>query len=300
LYLYHIDLWDEFKTLLFPFKEHIKLYLCLSKEKDNDAIAAECGNYFDSIITYHENYGADIASFLNILESIQEPYFIKIHSKISYLGIHKHINWRAVLLNDFFYSNKLFNNNFLLIQQDNIGMIGNRSLVYKNYENSHTKKIKKLCSQLGIDYGSIPNRSFFGGSMFMSHTDLFKKHFLPHNDSLQTLLAKEKGKVDETKGATFSHSLERIFGYIISINNLSFAHPQYNIIKIKNTNIDKQFFSLILMYNQDVYIQEEINLYGHMLDYEPDKKITIQWKHLSSHPTAEYHFSAQNTIERSK
>ena len=112
LYLYHVDLWDEFKTLLLPFQKDIKLYLGLSSKQQSKNIETEAKNIFDSTVTYHDNYGADVAPFLNQLSLVNTKYFIKIHSKKSLYGAYNQINWRKILLYDLLGSKNLFNNSY--------------------------------------------------------------------------------------------------------------------------------------------------------------------------------------------
>lgn len=80
LYLYYTDLWLDFYELLSPIKEHIKLYLTLSYDRCS-SFDHKYLDEFDHQLFYHNNYGADVAPFLNQLSSIAEPTFIKIHSK---------------------------------------------------------------------------------------------------------------------------------------------------------------------------------------------------------------------------
>ena len=143
LYLYHVDLWDEFKTLLLPFQKDIKLYLGLSSKQQSKNIETEAKNIFDSTVTYHDNYGADVAPFLNQLSLVNTKYFIKIHSKKSLYGAYNQINWRKILLYDLLGSKNLFYNNLKKISQNSkIGIIGSKNLLLNNNENTHSIKIR--------------------------------------------------------------------------------------------------------------------------------------------------------------
>ena len=297
LYLYHINLWNEFKNLLMPFKKDIKLYLCLCDEnKDEKEIVNFVKKNFDADISFYDNYGADVSSFLHTLEKIQEPYFIKLHSKKSSLGIYDQIKWRHILLHDFLANENIFYANYQqILNNSDCGTIGNKYLLSTNNENYHSNKIQELCDILDINYNNIANYSFFGGNMFMSRTDLFKKHFLPYQDVLQELLSKERNKVIEKETGTYSHSLERLFGYIVSLNNLNFYYAKHPTIVIINDKAPNGKFNLIKLYNNDCYLQEDLNVYGQILDNDINN-FTIQWNHIVPNPIQKYEFLDSSTI----
>lgn len=296
LYLYHIDLWEEFKKLLLPLQDHIHLYLGLCKDHGNqNRIIDSAITNFNTTVNFNENYGADIAPFLNQLNLIEEPYFIKVHSKKSLLGQYQQINWRKILLYDLL-DPYIFQINMSNIQNKNCGAIGNRYLLSTNNENYHSNKIQEVCNILDINYNKIHNYSFFGGSMFMSKTDLFKKHFIKHNNLLQNILKSEKNKVEENPNGTFSHALERIFGYIIPYNNLKFYYSNHKTIKIKNYKAPQGQFNLIITYDNECYIAEDLNVYGHILAYDPKNILKIRWSHLPDNPEQEYRFVDYETV----
>jgi hypothetical protein len=62
--------------------------------------------------------------------------------------------------------------------------------------------------------------------MFMSRTDIFKKYFncvtLP---KIIKLIKPETGDVKDTVFGTFTHALERIFGYIITNEGMRITSP---------------------------------------------------------------------------
>lgn len=132
--------------------------------------------------------------------------------------------------------------------------------------------------------------------MFLSRTTLFKKYFLIHTDSLLSLLQNEKGKVDETEDGTYSHSLERLFGYILSLENLNFYHPQEDSIKILNDKAPNGFFNLVRTYNNDCYVTEDLNVYGNILKQKDNESMIIRWLHLQDKPIQKYVYSTQNAL----
>jgi len=301
LYLYHIDLWNEFKNLLMPFKKNIKLYLCLCNEnKEQIEIVDFVKTNFDSNISFYDNYGADISSFLQVLEKIQEPYFIKLHSKKSLLGSYNQIKWRHILLHDFLGNKDIFYHNYKQISTNSdCGIIGNKYLLSTNKESYHKDKIQELCNILKINYKNITNYSFFGGNMFMSRTQLFKKHFLPYQDILQNLLSKERNKVIEKETGTYSHSLERLFGYIISLSNLNFYYTTHPTTVILNDKAPDGKFNLIKLYNNDCYLREDLNVYGQIID-DSKNEFTIQWHHMQDKPIQKYERINKTTAVQKK
>jgi len=299
LYLYHVDLWDEFKTLLLPFQKDIKLYLGLSSKQQSKNIETEAKNIFDSTVTYHDNYGADVAPFLNQLSLVNTKYFIKIHSKKSLYGAYNQINWRKILLYDLLGSKNLFYNNLKKISQNSkIGIIGIKNLLLNNNENTHSIKIQTLCDLIHWEYNQIKSKSFFGGNMFLSRTGLFQQYFLPYKNELLDLLKNEKGKVDETLDGTYSHSLERLFGYVVSLNNLKFSCVSNPTIKILNDKAPKGKFHLVKLYGNDCYLIEDINVYGNILS-ENNDSLVIRWLHLENNPIQKYKKINKYTIIQS-
>jgi lipopolysaccharide biosynthesis protein len=296
LYLYHTDLWPEFESLLVDFSNNIKLYLGLSnKDKNNTTLINKINSNFLTSITYHDNFGADVAPFVEQISNVDEPYFIKIHSKKSTLGNNKQINWRTILLHSFLGSKDIFNNNLDLITQPDIGSVGNENFLIE-WENTNSKKIKYLCNLLNVSYNNINNRLFFAGNMFLSKTQIYKNFLQPYQKDLLNLLANEKNKVNDNNDGTFTHSLERLFGYLISYNNLKFNFSKLPNIRIKNTLAPDGYFNMIFLYNNDCYLKEDINVYGNIKEYKPNNYIIIEWKHTNKPQIQNYKFIKYNTI----
>ena len=118
IYLYHPDMWEEIFSLLKNISTPYKLYIGLCTETLSASLEFKIkedlillGNPYT--ITYHENYGADIPAFLQHINIIEEPFFIKIHSKKSRLGLNKQINWFSVLVNDLIGSESIVSDNFI-------------------------------------------------------------------------------------------------------------------------------------------------------------------------------------------
>jgi len=296
--LYHTDLWPEFKQLLSPLKKYIKLYIALSNECDNTNIINDLDN-FNYSISFHDNYGVDIAPFLYQLEQIKEPIFIKLHSKKSSWGFKFHINWRQLLLNDLIGSVKIFKSNInTLLSDDKVAVLCNPTILMNNREFLNSAKIKDICDILDMDYNIVKNSRFVAGNMFAGKTDFYKRIFTHHIPNIQQLLYNEKGKVSDNAHGTYSHSMERIFGYVVEYNNMKFCYPKYKITKILNSNApNKKYFSLVKMYNNYCYILEDPNVYG-LLEQKSNSGCTITWYHLDTSNKIPYNIINKNTIRK--
>lgn len=216
LYLYNTDLWNEYKTLLKNIPNNkIKLYIGLCKNTQYTNIIRDLhSSSLDYYLTFHPNFGGDIAPFLSQLEYVHEPYFIKIHGKKSLWKDQR--NWRKDLNN--LLKPSIIEYAMRTLISDDIGMIGHaKYLMYDNIS-LHTPKIKELCDILKLNYSLLKHSPFFAGSMFISKTHIFQKVLLPHINILLNLLSNEQSKVNEKDG-TYTHSIERIFGYLIKNNN---------------------------------------------------------------------------------
>jgi len=193
----------------------IKLYIGLCKNTQYTNIVRDLySSNLDYCLTFHSNFGADIAPFLSQLKYIHEPYFIKIHSKKS-LWKNKTL-WRKDLNN--LLKTSIIDYAINTLASKDIGMIGHAKYLMYDKICIHTQKIKELCNILRLDYSTLKNSAFFAGSMFISKTYIFQKAFLPYMNILLDLLSNEKFKINETH-STYTHSIERIFGYLIKNNN---------------------------------------------------------------------------------
>lgn len=297
LYLYHTDLWPEFKDLLLPLSNYIKLYIGLCKD---NPISYSSFNQFDHIVSVHENYGADIAPFLIQLQNIKEPLFIKIHSKKSSWGFKHHINWRQMILNDLISSMSLFKSNIkILISKEYNAVLCNKSMLMSNREFKNSDKINHICKLLNIDYNKVKQSEFVAGSMFMAKTKIYQDYIHGSKlSSIQELLKKETGKVSDLRSGTYSHSMERVLGYIVKQQDLKFCHPKYKPIKVLNTMApNKKYFNMIHMYNNYCYMLEDPNLYGYIKSINSEN-ITIIWKHLEADISQNYKIMDKNIISK--
>lgn len=280
LWLYHKDLWPEFYSLLAPLSNRIHLYLGLEHESDpNSIIGLES---FDKLtISYHDNYGADVAPFLKQLGIVKEPLFIKLHSKKSMIGPKKQIHWRSVLVNDLIGSKEIFQSNIKKFNDQKIGLLGSKALWWNKQEHKNSSKIEQLCDILNWPYKDLKDGYFIAGNMFMSRTDLYKSIFSADRIKIiDSFLQKERGKLSDLKSGKYAHSMERIFGYILQYKNLDFAGASPQSIMIKNNLADTGFFNLVKLYNNQCYLVEDVCVFGKILSMD-DSSYLIEWHHLS-------------------
>lgn len=302
--LYYTDLWPEFLELFLQHKDTIVPYMGLCKDNDNDQIVKDIHRYFpDHRIEYCDNAGADVMPFLLMLKRLDEsvyPYFIKIHSKKSSWGIRMHVDWRNVLIHDLLGSPDVLLTNINIMQNDDIGMISNKFLKLDGREHTNADHIKAICGILNIDYHQVKDSHFPAGNMFMSKTGIFKKYFNDNIiDILVSLLSYETGRLTDLNRGTYSHALERIFGYIIKNENKEISNTQHSTIEIITDQVPENKLNLIVLNNDDCYIEEDINIYGNILNNN-DESIIISWRHLEKPTIVEYDKISHNTIQRNR
>jgi len=297
LWLYHIDLWKEFYQLLKPINNDIVLYLGLPTEASwfYDSIKQDIAD-FNHNIHYNPNYGCDVAPFLNQLHYISEPTFIKLHSKKSSWGVKRNIPWRSVLLHDLIGSKEIFDKNRIIINNDDAGAVCNKLLLLKDRELTNTKIIKKICKLINIKYSHVAKSEFSAGNMFWSKTDIYKKYFKKEIcEKLLNSLQKEKGKITDEYYGTYSHSLERVFGYIIKQEEKKFLYPNHKAIKILNKQAENGYYNLVITYDKCCYLEEDLNAFGHIIKLSK-KNMLIQWLHMPTIIYQNYRILDNNTI----
>jgi hypothetical protein len=130
--------------------------------------------------------------------------------------------------------------------------------------------------------------------MFMSKSSLYSNYLNKDSISyLDPLLRKETGYVTDTKGATYSHSLERIFGYICEHHNLRTDYAKYQTIRIINTKSPTNKLHLSITHSGYVFLEEDIKVNGRLLHRDEDT-FTIVWRHLTKYHTRKYIKIANN------
>lgn len=183
-------------------------------------------------------------------------------------------------MHDLLGNNDIVKSNILSFKDADVGMVCNQQLLYSNLEGSNSDNIQEICALLDIDYNLVKDGSFIGGSMFMSRTDLFQKSFGKcKKNKILNLLKHEINKIDDTNRGTYTHAMERLFGYIVKYNKLTFNYPKHTYVILNNLKAKNGRLHLIELYNNDCYLLEDINAYGKILTKTNDTKL-IEWLHL--------------------
>jgi lipopolysaccharide biosynthesis protein len=301
LWLFHTDLWDEIYTQLHPLQDYIHLYLGLnSKRLNTQSIIDQANNSFANIdINYYPNAGGDILPFLNQISKLskdQHDIFLKLHSKKSQLF--NYMNWRVVLLESLIGNKNKFLKNIQQFDKNDTGCVCNKSLVLTDQEHTNTTKIKEICGILNIDYNNCHDKSFAAGSMFFGRVSLFQQYFNENNlTQLSQLLQNEIGHVsDETEGK-YCHSIERIFGYIVSSNRLRLKPTIEQSIRVLNPLAKNKKLHIIRLYNGYCYAEEDPHVYGQILN-DIEDSMKIRWYHINPNPVAKYKKINKNSMIR--
>lgn len=273
LYLYHLDLWDEYKNLILNNCSNYDLFLSLCSDNDNRFVIKDCKKTFKNcIIQKVDNKGIDIGPFLKQLEVLDEkkyPFFIKLHSKKSL--INKTINWRIDHVNSLIGSKETYLKNLKLINQSYAGCICNKSFLNKN-QSKFSNKIKEILKIIKVNYNEINKYEYPVGGMFISKTKLFKKYF--NSKNINRIYNKlEGGRPEEN---SYNHALEVINGYLFKIENLKILDGVVESKVIYNPSVVNNKIHLIRLYNNEYVIKENVFLRGFL---EEDNNIF--WKHLN-------------------
>lgn len=231
IWLYHKDKWSYILSKLLECKDLVYPIIGLCSEIDNsDIIRSVKENFRDYKIQYFENRGKDILPFLYMINEINSDNFIKIHSKKSEPNYFP--DWFQKSIDSLLSRDLLINNIDLMRKEkivnafgrsidNDIGMIANRQFCVWNHEHTNSNKIEQICDIIGIDYTKVRGVRYVSGTMFHSRTGPFLKYF--NNENLKIiigLLDEEIGDVKDIQSGTYTHSLERIFGYIITAEGM--------------------------------------------------------------------------------
>lgn len=274
LYLYHPDLFHNFFSLLQKIDIEHTLYLGLSLDQDYSEFFKDEGSLINSYrnnlkFFYYPNAGSDNCSFLHHINLISEPYFIKIHSKKSNIGLNKEVDWLSIFLDSLLSSNTIIEKNIKAFDdQPNLGMISSSICNLSDFENLNKSKIQEICNMLDINYLKVKNKFAVSGTMFMSRTSLFQKYFtIKKTKSLiNKMIFGESGRCSDDLCGKYTHSLERIYGYLIKDSNMYFSGSHENIFKLIKNGVVK---TLVVTYKKDCYIKMHNNLKSF---YEPFKQ----------------------------
>ncbi len=228
LHLYYQDLWDEFSSMFKNLDNYeYDIYITLSKDSATlgqtmwikEKILKE---YENATILEVDNKGLDIGAFMMVLEHINSrkinyEYLLKLHTKksVKTAGIEFGNNWRRQLYKPLIGDSKIVDNILnKMIKNDYIGMVGNTTWI-SEFEGLNKDKISELKSILNI---KTKNKRFIGGTMFWIKYTIIKRYFNTY--AIRKIHSKlESGYFTDYELGTYTHSLERVLGYIVSDSN---------------------------------------------------------------------------------
>lgn len=290
LWLYHVEQYPHFLDLLKPIQQYIHLYLglCDSNGSGVDKYFTEALSPSNVTTEFYPNVGADILPFLNQLKTVKKnnhKYLIKIHSKKNSWGHRNQVHWLEVLMNDLLVK-KYFLHNIQQMNSSDAQMLGCKSLILTDKEHTNTKHIQELKHILKLP--KIIDKSFVGGNIFMARTQMFDI-FLEHFDELEAKLLSEQGYISDLLEGKYCHSLERIFGYVASLNS-KITYSFYPKKIIVNPKVPAHRLHLVELYNNYCYVAENLNIYGRILNNIPLDNITISWLNQNSPIIQQYKY----------
>lgn len=301
LWLYHTDLAEEFYQMLKPLESITRVRLCICKSQDNNNAVSLLGKLCNiESIKVFDNVGADIYSFIDELQYLQTPYFVKLHSKKSVWGTNLHCQWRYILLDSLIGDIDILYKNITLLNKSNVGYLSCKPFTYTNYESRSSDQIKHILQIMQYDYG-IPNKYkiFTGGNMFAGNTQLFQKSIVPHSNKFKQLLSKETGKVNEYNEGTYCHAFERIFGYLSYLYGYKLAYSAPKLFKIVTPTISNKYLYFRKTYNNNIYCYDQANIFGHIISQSTDE-FSVQWLHRHHDSPCTYKKVANNTFINTK
>lgn len=220
LHLYYHDLWEEFKDKIITF-DNINiiydLFISLTESHNNKIIIQKIKHSFPNAIIFElPNKGLDIGPFFYSLNYIFEnnltyDLVLKIHSKKSpnnYQGPEFGHIWRKQTVDSLIGSEEKLKTNLLILKNKRIGMVGCEDFFYDGIKNNELI-IDEFCKEMKIDKRGV----FFAGTMFFVKFKILKKYF--RYNSMEIYNSLEEGYSSDEKEGTKTHSLERIFAYIV-------------------------------------------------------------------------------------
>lgn len=292
VYIYHIEPCEEILLLLSKLdlsNTNTDIFLAINKDTDPDKIRHLLYKYNINVknIIFTDNIGADILPFLEQINTINYDSYdiiLKLHTKISMWGPKNNINWRSLLLHSLIGSDEIFKKNIkLLLDKPKIGMMTTKGLILKNTEGNNSNKIHKLLNLLGINYSIYKHGKFSAGSMFFIKPSIL--HILDSSkiNSIKTLIIenKEFKRVKDINfmDGTYSHAMERIFGYLVKYNGMTINGIKLANYRILNKQSKKGYFNLVLCYNNMCYLEEDLTCTGKFFNIN-NSYCLIEWKHM--------------------
>jgi len=231
-HIYYIDLIDEYLFYLNNIKKSnftFDLYISISKDIITDNIIIKLNNFHTNIITYCENYGADINGFFttlrnNIINISKYHACMYLHTKKSIQYGDKGIYWRNALLNDTLISPIVVN--YCVNNIHNNGIIGSSSCISEVQTSFYDKErslYNSLCNILNIP--NKLNAYFIAGTIFWMNINILK--IIIDSNIHPRLFNKPFAH-----SGLLEHGFERIFGTIAKHIDLPVLGINLNINNI--------------------------------------------------------------------
>ena len=228
VHLFNINLWDEIYSYILNLKIFdidVDLYINIAINNENELLDKdyiilkkniEKIKWLNKVtLTNSDNRGMDsggfLISYLKVLESnIDYDFIIKIHSKTNN-------NWRNLLLYSLLGSDKIIQNNFNLIKNPDIGMIGYQTMSLDKNFVINKKSYKFMDEYLNLlKIKEINNGFFIPGTIF-----IIKNYILKEYLTKEIILKIYKNFKPNYCGLTNNkleerpHALERLYGLMV-------------------------------------------------------------------------------------
>jgi hypothetical protein len=230
VHLYKIDVWEDIFQYIEKFYNFTKydfdLYINIALDDEEDIQKEEYQDlllvldkvdiYENYYLTFSDNRGMDIGgfftSYLKMIDlGLQYENIIKIHSKTNF-------NWRFCMLYSLLGSNKIIKHNIEQMENEKVGMIGNKKIEINNlYVNSNkvTKYIDRYYKFFNIE--NKKQGEFIPGTIFWIKGEILEHYFT--KNILETLyeeMPKDYCGLKENKLEGLPHGFERFFGVLVN------------------------------------------------------------------------------------
>jgi len=226
VHVFYIDIWIELQNYLdnitIDFDLHIT-FADMIEDKDILTIYTHFPNaYYYSV----KNQGRDVLPFLNVMKHIglqQYKYVCKLHTKKTNSSQLGNV-WRKLLYFDLIGSDSTVKKAIRLFKKEsNVGIISGKNTLLNSikYDFNNQQNVQNLMQHTNKQF--ISNYMFPAGTMFWIRPQIISPliALLQNN---QLLFERESAQTDNT----LAHAIERIFGLLCKIDNLS-------IIEIDNS-----------------------------------------------------------------
>lgn len=230
IHLYYVDLWNEFKKLIYNIHYDVDIYVNLV---DGSVQMINLVNFKRKLeeeypnikVFINENAGLDIGGTLNVInyiikENKHYEYVLKLHSKKSiHTGRMENKNgdiWRNELIDPILGDYKTVNSVIdLFVENPIIGMIGSKKWLLDKHKNIYQNS-EMLQTYINIYNITVPldDIQFIGGSIFWVRFDILKD-FFTKNDPIKIIRTFEKNSFTDDKELKWTHAFERVFGLMV-------------------------------------------------------------------------------------